>query len=330
MGIVLLGKTGDGKSSCGNTILGDSSGTKFLAKCASISVTRNCEVQRGHGMGSQTQIEIIDTPGFSDTSLSDEELKPEIVKCITTCAPGPHAFIIVLRVGRYTHQEMATVAKITRSFGECAFPYTVVLFTHGDDLDEGQTIEQFVEESEDLKELVEKCGGRYHMIDNKRWNQEHEYKNNRVQVKNLLNTIEEMVRQNGGGYYTNEMLQAVEEAIQREEEKVRKENPNEIDESKIREIAIQRFTEKLFAKCAGVATGALLGAFLGFGTKAAQGGLAAGVAGAVGAISGGIVGFKAVGDGDTILDAVNKASSVVSKMLETTTTNEGHNTKKNE
>ena len=60
--------------------------------------------------------------------------------------------------------------------------------------------------SEDLKKLVEKCGGRYHVIDNKRWNQEHEYRSNSVQLEKLLNTIEEMA--NNGCCYTPTMLQA--------------------------------------------------------------------------------------------------------------------------
>lgn len=164
------------------------------------------------------------------------------------------------------------------------------------------------------------------MIDNKRWNQEHEYKNNSVQVAKLLNTIEEMVRQNGGDYYTNEMLQAVEEAIQREEEKIRKENPNEIDKSKIRDEAIRNVNERLLAKYVGLTTGALLGALLGFATTGGLGKVAAS------AISGGLMGYQAVEDEDTVLDAVKKAAGihVVAKLLETATINEGHNTKKNE
>ena len=70
---------------------------------------------------------------------------------IAASAPGLHAFIIVLRVERYTEQEVATVAKITRSFEECSLKLSAVLFTHGDRLDDDQTIEQFVEQSKVLE-----------------------------------------------------------------------------------------------------------------------------------------------------------------------------------
>ncbi len=43
-----------------------------------------------------------------------------------------------------------------------------VLFTHGENL-EGQTIEEFVKESSKLQQLVEKCLGSCHVIDNKHW-----------------------------------------------------------------------------------------------------------------------------------------------------------------
>uniref|UniRef100_A0AAY5EM70 AIG1-type G domain-containing protein n=1 Tax=Electrophorus electricus TaxID=8005 RepID=A0AAY5EM70_ELEEL len=200
--IVLLGKTGDGKSSAGNLILGEK---VFGTECSN---TKSIN---------EKLITVIDTPGFFDTSLTSEELNSEILRCVTECAPGPHAFVIVLKVGRYTKHEIETVKKITESFGEDALRYGVVLFTFGDQLTEGQTIEDFVKESRVLQQLVNKCGGRVHVIDNKYWNeQQDEHRSNRVQVEKLLNTIEEMVRENRGECYTNEMLQLVDKVIDAE------------------------------------------------------------------------------------------------------------------
>ncbi|TNN31597.1 GTPase IMAP family member 7 [Liparis tanakae] len=138
-------------------------------------------------------------------------MKSAILRCITEFAPGPHAFLIVLKVERYTEQEQAVIAKMHEYFPDNFFQFATVLFTHGDQLPEEQTIENFVRDHKLVMELVEKCGGRCHVIDNKYWknNPEEEYRNNQVQVEKLLKTIDEMVEANEGRCYTNEMLQAV-------------------------------------------------------------------------------------------------------------------------
>ncbi|XP_076027735.1 GTPase IMAP family member 9-like isoform X2 [Genypterus blacodes] len=203
--IVLLGKSGAGKSSLANTIFGES---MFKAKLSSKSVTSYCQAESKTVNG--RRIKLIDTPGFFDTEMKEEELKPEMVKCISECLPGPHAFLLVLKVETFTQQENDVIKKITQYFSEEAWKYTTVVFTHGDQLEENE-IKKFVVNNELLRGLVEKCGGRCHVIDNKYWkdNQQDEYRSNKFQVKQLLNTIEKMVEGNGGGCYTNEMLQAL-------------------------------------------------------------------------------------------------------------------------
>ncbi|XP_030635228.1 GTPase IMAP family member 4-like [Chanos chanos] len=234
--MMLLGKTGDGKSSIGNTILNKKA---FIAKTLANSVTSSCMSRSGitHGRS----VTVIDTPGFFDTDRPDDELKSEIIKCITECAPGVHAFLIILTVGRYTEQEKEVVKKITETIGEAAFRYSVVLFTHGDQLSQGQTIENFVRESEALQELVDKCRGRCHVVDNKYWNQQKDdYRNNSVQTRKLLDTIEKMLRENGGNYYTNALLQKTEEDIQVEEMRIREVGTGIMSRAEIREMAQRR------------------------------------------------------------------------------------------
>ncbi|KAK7879251.1 hypothetical protein WMY93_033970 [Mugilogobius chulae] len=74
------------------------------------------------------------------------------------------------------------------------------------------------------EDLVQKCGGRCHVFDNKYWNknqdedpnsQDKVYRNNQYQLQQLLQTIDRTVEENGG-VYTNEMLQKVHEKIQEE------------------------------------------------------------------------------------------------------------------
>lgn len=290
---MLLGKTGDGKSSAGNTILKQQ---VFKSKASPESVTAECVSgdRKIHGK----KITVIDTPGLFDTGLDEESIKSEIIRSVIESSPGPDMFTIVLKVGRYTGQEMEVVDKIVEYCGEDTFNHSVVLFTHGEQL-EGQTIEEFVKMSPKLQELVDKCGGRCHVIDSKYWKKRQMgYRSNRVQVKNLLETIEQKLKDNQNGCYTNELLQIVEEEIQEEMK-----NINEVNMSpeEKREEAKKIVHKKLLVKLAGVTTGTLTGAFLGIGVAVAsvvtllkaanipgllKAGTVAGAAGATGIVAG--------------------------------------------
>ncbi|XP_034412929.1 GTPase IMAP family member 7-like isoform X1 [Cyclopterus lumpus] len=257
--IAILGKTGVGKSSVANTIFG---GQGFKIGHTVNSETKKCQAVTKSVNGGN--ITLIDTPGFFDTDRSEEELKSEIVRCITEFAPGPHAFLIVLKVERFTKHEQAAIIEIQQYFSEEFFQYATVLFTHGDQLPKGQTIKDFVRHNKHVTDLVTKCGGRCHVIDNTYWenNQQDEYRNNQVQVKELLKTIDEMVEANEGRCYTNEMLQAVEERIMQQEQLIKQTAGNK-SEGEIREEAKENVFTWLWNKLSGFLSGKLLGALLG-------------------------------------------------------------------
>ncbi|XP_068443645.1 uncharacterized protein [Clinocottus analis] len=258
--IVLLGKTGSGKSNIANTIFG---GQLFKTDHSANSGTTECQAKTKSVNG--RSITLIDTPGFFDTEVPEEELKTEIVRCITECAPGPHAFLIVLKVDKFTEQEQAVITKICQHFSEGVLKYSVIVFTHGDQLPEGETIESYCSKNKGLSDLVKKCGGRCHVVDNKHWkdNQQDEYRSNQVQVEELLNTVDKMVMKNNGGHYTNQVFHVVEERIQREEADIKRNMPGEMSQEEIRKQAKQRVANRLVIQLAGTATGVVLGAFLG-------------------------------------------------------------------
>ncbi|KAF3705482.1 GTPase IMAP family member 7 Immunity-associated nucleotide 7 protein [Channa argus] len=124
-------------------------------------------------------------------------------------SPGPHVFLLVLQIGRFTDEEENCVQALEQLFGSTASNFMFVLFTHGDKLrQEHMTMKHYLETSNPkLRELLNRCGNRYHVFNNKK-------KKNRTQVVKLIKKIDEMVAANGGRHYTDNMFEQVNKTLQ--------------------------------------------------------------------------------------------------------------------
>ncbi|XP_029574029.1 trichohyalin isoform X5 [Salmo trutta] len=209
--LVLLGRTGAGRSAAGNTILGRE---EFGAQASPSAVTQRSKRREGDVCG--RRLVLVDTPDWFCPGLSLEEMRQDVGLCVRLSAPGPHAFLLVIPVEPSKGEERGVLERIEEVFGEGFWGHTVILFTHDDGLKE-QSIEEFLQAGrQDLRQLVEKCGSRYHVLNIKD-------RAHGTQVSELLDQVEEMVARNRERFYSSQTYQEAEDQVREMEGKIQRE-----------------------------------------------------------------------------------------------------------
>lgn len=144
------------------------------------------------------EVTVVDTPGWwSNVPLmgSAQITKDEIVRSVSLCPPGPHAFIIVISVDiSFREEDRVALEEHVELLGPSVWDHTIVLFTSGKWL--GETpIEEHIEcEGHALQWVIYKCGNRYHVFDNMEIT-------DIMQVIHLFKMIDCMVDKNSGSHF---------------------------------------------------------------------------------------------------------------------------------
>ncbi|KAF8932718.1 AIG1 family-domain-containing protein [Dissophora ornata] len=128
--IVALGKSGEGKSTLLNAILGQE---MFLAKASVSEVTQKVDQATNHFLNipSNPVIHCIDTPSFNGQLHNPERVK-EIGALLTKVAAGVDAFLFVVKCTRYRYDNTfrQTLQTYQSLLTPAFWPKVILVFTH--------------------------------------------------------------------------------------------------------------------------------------------------------------------------------------------------------
>ncbi|KAI4890923.1 hypothetical protein NFI96_027366, partial [Prochilodus magdalenae] len=233
--LVLLGRTGCGKSAAGNTILV----REERSQAGASTGRRQSESRQGEVAG--RLVTVVDTPDWFCPGLSLEELRQDVGLCVHLSAPGPHAFLLVIPIKQSTGVEREMLEKMDEMFGERCWRNTMILFTVTDEVQE-KNIEEFIQSgNQEIQRIVEKCGNRFHCLNIKEYG-------DGSQTSELLEKIEKMVEGNREEFYSSEIyletesqIREIERRIVGEREEMKKGEERENLERKLEECVEETF-----------------------------------------------------------------------------------------
>ncbi|KAK7161079.1 hypothetical protein R3I94_003914 [Phoxinus phoxinus] len=173
-------------------------------------------------------------------------MKKQMMKSLDLSDPGPHVFLLVIRIDRFTENVDKIVRKIHEHFGKEAFRFTMVLFTGREAMSKREWIEFRLHRK--TRELLSFCEEKCDVII-------HKNKRDKKQITSLLENIDEVVRKNRREHYVKEISPKISEdetgtkqdrteKISLEENKPSQETENIRPEHQIREEETENSVQK--------------------------------------------------------------------------------------
>lgn len=198
MSVILLGLSGSGKSSALNLILERAGNHYSLDESTHEPPQPTLSCERRKVLAEGMQLILVDTPELWDEDgLENVE---HVKDCLALSLPGPHVFLLVLQVGRFTQGECEMLVHLQRIFGRDFAERAIVLFARFEGIQHRpQRINDYLTGAHaTLQGFIQRCGSRYYELNLTKSQNALSY----PQVKDLISGINKLVASYGGQPYS--------------------------------------------------------------------------------------------------------------------------------